>query len=84
MARPRTCEVEYEAAQVLADTMAQQLRGAARAVGLSESESAQIRGRVSSSGTPYVDFGAFRIGSAMRLLAALTNGGESSRRGGGK
>ncbi|MFD9563172.1 hypothetical protein [Streptomyces sp. NPDC059994] len=61
----------YKRAWAEADHVADLLRAALVRVGVPEAEAARVRGLVTGSGCAYVELGALRMGSAVKLCEAL-------------
>ncbi|MFJ6573880.1 hypothetical protein ACIQNU_41455 [Streptomyces sp. NPDC091292] len=62
---------QYKAARAEADHLAALMRAALIRVGVPEAEVSRVRGFVTGSGRAYIELGALRVESAVRLREAL-------------
>jgi hypothetical protein len=62
---------QYKSARAEADHVAALLRAALVRAGVPEGEAARVRGLVTGSGRAYIELGALRMGSAVKLCEAL-------------
>ncbi|MFG2650209.1 hypothetical protein [Streptomyces sp. NPDC048436] len=69
---------QYKSARAEADHVAALLRFALMRAGVPEGEAARVRGVVTGSGRAYVELGALRMGSAVKLCEALPLAGDGA------
>lgn len=62
---------QYKSARAEADHVAGLLRAALMRAGVPEGEAARVRGLVTGSGRAYIELGALRMGTAVKLCEAL-------------
>ncbi|MHC3815885.1 hypothetical protein [Streptomyces sp. DT9] len=62
---------QYKSARTEADHVAGLLRAALVRAGIPELEASRVRGLVTGSGRAYIELGALRVGSAVKLCEAL-------------
>ncbi|RPK81424.1 hypothetical protein EES45_10875 [Streptomyces sp. ADI97-07] len=62
---------QYKSARAEADHVAGLLRAALMRAGIPELERSRVRGLVTGSGRVYIEIGALRTGSAVKLCEAL-------------
>ncbi|MFR0353745.1 hypothetical protein [Streptomyces sediminimaris] len=62
---------QYKSARAEAEHVAGLLRAALTRAGVPEAEAARVRPLVTSTGRAYVELGAFRVGTASKLLDDL-------------